>query len=238
MPLKIWPTIERVDDGASELKGKYLLRLGDNAEYENCTRIFYISDLISFAKTIAVGEELSFYYSEGGSDKQLKTVAVSEDLSAKTDSEILSCLGITKTTTLLKYTTENVKFSFFETIERGFAYSISISGTIFRTLGELISGKLGLNAMGGTITTISVTAEAIKLGGFNYFLEIAGFIGMNLAVFNLLPIPALDGSSVVFCFIEWIRKKPVNRKVEGIIHAVGLVLLLGFSILVDVLQLF
>ena len=92
--------------------------------------------------------------------------------------------------------------------------------------------------MGGTITTISVTAEVIKTGGFNYFLEIAGFIGINLAVFNLLPIPALDGSRVVFCLIEWIRKKPVNRKVEGIIHAVGLVFLLGFSILVDVLQLF
>jgi regulator of sigma E protease len=91
--------------------------------------------------------------------------------------------------------------------------------------------------MGGTITTIGVTAEAIKVGGFNYFLEMLGFIGINLAVFNLLPIPALDGSRVVFATIEWIRKKPVNRKVEGVIHAIGLILLLGFSILVDVLQL-
>ena len=231
-------TIERVDEGASDLQGKYLLRLADSDEYDNCARIFYLSDLISYAKTVNVGEELGFYYSEGGSDRQLKTIIVSEDLSTKSDSEILSYLGINKNTTLLKYTTANVKFSFFETLERGFYYSISIGGTIFRTLGELLSGKLGLNAMGGTITTISVTAEAIKLGGFNYFLEIAGFIGINLAVFNLLPIPALDGSRVVFCVIEWIRKKPVNRKVEGIIHAVGLVLLLGFSILVDVLQLF
>ena len=45
---------------------------------------------------------------------------------------------------------------------------------------------------------VSVTAEAIKLGGFNYFLEIAGFIGINLAVFNLLPIPPLDGSRIAF----------------------------------------
>ena len=231
-------TIERIDDGASDLKGKYLLRVGDFESYEDCSRIFYTLDLVSYAKTVAVGETLSFYYSEGGSDRQLKTIVVNEELSTKSDSEILSYLGITQTTTLLKYATENVKFFFFETLERGFFYSISIGGTIFRTLGELLTGRLGLNAMGGTITTISVTAEAIKLGGFNYFLEIAGFIGINLAVFNLLPIPALDGSRVVFCFIEWIRKKPVNRKVEGVIHAVGLVLLLGFSILVDVLQLF
>ena len=232
-------TIERIDSSSdNELENKYLLRVKDSEVYEDCTRIFYISDLISYAKTLTANQTLTFYYSAGGSDKQEKSIVIAEDLSQKSDSEILEILGIKQTTTLLKYSTENVKFSFFETIERGFAYSVSIAGTIFRTLGELLTGKLGINAMGGTITTISVTAEAIKLGGFNYFLEIAGFIGINLAVFNLLPIPALDGSRVVFCVIEWIRKKPVNRKVEGVIHAVGLVLLLGFSILVDVLQLF
>ena len=63
-----------------------------------------------------------------------------------------------------------------------------------------------------------------------------GFIGVNLAVFNLLPIPALDGSRAVFTTIEWIRKKPINRKVEGIIHAIGLIVLLGFCVLVDLLQ--
>lgn len=61
---------------------------------------------------------------------------------------------------------------------------------------------------------------------------------MNLAVFNLLPIPALDGSKVVFTLIEWIRGKPINRKVEAVIHAVGFVLLLAFAVLVDLLQLF
>ena len=232
-------TIERIDKSTDDsLDGKYLLRIKDAEVYEDCSRIFYISDLISYAKTLTAGDNLTFYYSGGGNDKQEKTITITENLSQKQDQEILSVLGIEQTTTLLKYSTENVKFSFFETIERGVAYSISIGGTIFRTLGELLTGKLGLNAMGGTITTISVTAEVIKTGGFNYFLEIAGFIGINLAVFNLLPIPALDGSRVVFCLIEWIRKKPVNRKVEGVIHAVGLVLLLGFSILVDVLQLF
>ena len=232
-------TVERIDESSiQELKGKYLLRVNNADVYDDCSRIYRISDLIAYAKTVGVNQTLSFYYSAGGSDKQVYSIVVSEDLSTKQDSEILSILGINQSTTLLKYSNENVKFSFFESIERGFAYSISISGTIFRTLGELLTGKLGLNAMGGTITTISVTADVIKTGGFNYFLEIAGFIGINLAVFNLLPIPALDGSRVVFCLIEWIRKKPVNRKVEGIIHAVGLVLLLGFSILVDVLQLF
>lgn len=231
-------TIEKISSQNTELNGGYLLRIDNADSYDDCSRIFSVSNLTEYAKSRSVGETISFYYSTTGSDKKHYSVTLTEDLTSKQDSEILSVLGINGTTTLLKYSTKNVKFSFGETIERGFYYSISIGGTIFRTLGELLTGKLGLNAMGGTITTISVTAEAIKLGGFNYFLEIAGFIGINLAVFNLLPIPALDGSRVVFCLIEWIRKKPVNRKVEGIIHTVGLLFLLGFSILVDLLQLF
>ena len=69
-------------------------------------------------------------------------------------------------------------------------------------------------------------------------LNIAAFIGVNLAVFNLLPIPALDGCKAIFCLIEWIRKKPINRKVETIIHLAGIIFLFGFAILVDILQLF
>ena len=82
-----------------------------------------------------------------------------------------------------------------------------------------------------------MTATAIKTGGMYNLLMIASYIGVNLAVFNLLPIPALDGSRVVFTVIEWIRRKPISRKVEAIIHFVGLIVLFGFAILVDVLQL-
>ena len=131
-----------------------------------------------------------------------------------------------------------VRFNFFTTIGRSFEYSIKLAGTIFKILGQLLTGTLGIKAMGGTVTTLSVTADAIKIGGFRNLLNIASFIGVNLAVFNLLPIPALDGSRVVFTAIEWVRGKPINRKVEGIIHTVGLVLLLMFAVFVDLQQCF
>ena len=51
-----------------------------------------------------------------------------------------------------------------------------------------------------------------------------GFIGVNLAVFNLLPIPALDGCKTVFTLIEWIRGKPVNRKIEYILNIGNIIL--------------
>lgn len=131
---------------------------------------------------------------------------------------------------------ESFKFGFFETLGRSFVYAFRMAGVILSTLGQLITGGLGLKDIGGPITTITMTAE-IARSGLRNFLDIVALIGVNLAVFNLLPIPALDGSRVVFTVIEWIRGKPINRKVEAIINAVGLVLLLGFVIVADIYQL-
>jgi regulator of sigma E protease len=61
-------------------------------------------------------------------------------------------------------------------------------------------------------------------------------IAVNLAVFNLLPIPALDGFQMIFVGIEWVRKKPIKREVINIINNIGLIVLFGFVILVDILQ--
>ncbi len=132
----------------------------------------------------------------------------------------------------------DLKVNFFERIGRSFEYSFKLAGTVLSVLGQLLTGRLPLSAMGGTVTTIIVTADAIRTGGFWYLLYISSFIGCNLAVFNLLPFPALDGSRVVFCLIEWIFKKPVNRKVEAVIHGVGLVVILLFAIFIDLQRCF
>lgn len=235
-------TIEKIEEKSENsafINGDFILRVKSADNYDDCQRIFNVNELIKYAKTLKVGENIGVYVSrENEKEPVLIESKIVNDFNTLTDVEILTAIGIKTNSLYLKYTTENVRFGFFESIERGFKYSITVAGTIFTTLGELLTGKLGLNAVGGPITTISVTSTAIKEGGFNFFLEMLGFIGVNLAVFNLLPIPALDGSRVVFTAIEWVRKKPVNRKVEGIIHGVGLMILLGFCILVDLLQLF
>ena len=127
----------------------------------------------------------------------------------------------------------SVRFGFFEMLGRSFEYTFKLSGTIFKVLGQLLTGALGLSAMGGTVTTVAMTATGVQTYGMSFLLQITALIGVNLAVVNLLPIPSLDGSKVVFTFIEWLRGKPINRKVETVIHAVGLVLLLAFAVLVD-----
>lgn len=131
--------------------------------------------------------------------------------------------------------TTAVKSGFWRTVGGAFDYSFEMGTSVLRSLGELVTGKLGTDAVGGPVTTITTTAQAATTSPFS-LLYIASFIGVNLAVFNLLPVPALDGCKVIFCIIEWIRKKPVNRKVETMIHFVGIVVLFAFAILVDVLH--
>ncbi|MBR5438778.1 MAG: RIP metalloprotease RseP [Clostridia bacterium] len=233
-------TLEKIvqpTENSGFAKGDYIVKFDDGVDYGTGTRIYTIDEVIQKAKTLSVGDMLQLWVLSGNERKQV-FIPITQDFSSLTNSEVLNKLGIIESKAVLNYSSQNVKFGFGETLKRGFVYSFNVGTTIFRTLGELLTGKLGLEAMGGPITTITTTSSAIEAGGFNYFLEILGFIGINLAIFNLLPIPALDGSRVVFCLIEAIRKKPLNRKVEGVIHGVGLLVLLGFCILVDLLQIF
>ena len=137
----------------------------------------------------------------------------------------------------LRLSSFKYKAPFFTRLGESFVYSFKISGTILETLGELLTGKLSLSSVGGPVTTIKMTSQIVSYG-LEYILEIIAFIGVNLAVFNLLPIPALDGSRVVFGLIEWIRRKPINRRVEGIVHTIGFVLIIMFAVFVDVQQCF
>lgn len=216
------------------IKGDFLIKIGaPDVEYKNATFVYTPDDVAYVLKDKAVGDTVWFWTTRD--TKYVYTFGSSWSACEKTGEGVMNYLGIKETARNYYVTATYVKHGFFKTIGHSFGYSFKIGGTVFRTLGQLLTGKLGLNAVGGTITTIKTTSEVISYG-FRYALEIMAFIGVNLAVFNLLPIPALDGARVVFCVIEWIRKKPVSRKVEGIIHAVGLIVILGFAILVDILQ--
>ncbi|HKL94282.1 MAG TPA: RIP metalloprotease RseP [Clostridia bacterium] len=128
------------------------------------------------------------------------------------------------------------KLGFFRAVGRSFGFSFFTVFKILASLGALITGKLPLSSAGGTVTVVKTIAESTMVD-FSNILYIIAIISANLAVMNLLPLPALDGSRMLFCVIEWIRKKPINRKVEGVIHFVGLVVLLVFAVFLDVFHL-
>jgi regulator of sigma E protease len=77
-----------------------------------------------------------------------------------------------------------------------------------------------------------VVSEASATRSWNNLFEIIALISINLAIFNMLPIPALDGGRLMFLLIELVRKKPIAPKYEGYVHAAGFVLLIGLMIVV------
>ena len=116
-------------------------------------------------------------------------------------------------------------------------YTIKLSFSILSAFGGLITGRIPLTSITGPVGTVGAMAK-FGMADFRNFLVLLPLIAANLAIFNILPIPALDGSKIVFTMIEWMCGKPVNRKVENIIHTVGLLLLFGFVIVIDILGLF
>lgn len=217
--------------------GDYLLKIGDSDDFSSAVFINDENEFFNALKDKSANTSVYFFVSGENSPTAIPVALGDEWQNAdKTSAEgVAEYFGVTFGEKEYYVTAAYAKFGFFTTLGRSFVYSFKIAGTVFTSLGQLITGKIGIRAVGGTITTIKTASELISYGWF-FALQITAFIGVNLAVFNLLPIPALDGARIVFCLIEWIFKKPVNRKVEGIIHAVGLILLLGFAILVDVLQ--
>lgn len=130
-----------------------------------------------------------------------------------------------------------VKQNFGQALINAVPFTLALCWLVLVTLGMLFTGGLGISDIGGPVTTIATIATVSQTNALN-ILYLIPLIATNLAVFNILPFPALDGARMVFTGIEWIRKKPINRKVEGMIHTVGLIVLFAFVIIVDILHLF
>lgn len=134
--------------------------------------------------------------------------------------------------------TSAYKFGFLEGFCRSFEMAFGFAWVVLKSLWLLITNLANKEIMsqaGGTIATISMMATMAQQS-MSYLLILIPVIAANLAVFNLLPFPALDGSHVLFTLIEWIRGKPINRKVESMIHFIGICILFAFVILIDILH--
>ncbi len=120
---------------------------------------------------------------------------------------------------------------------RSFTTYASLLG---QTLKGLVSGSAeARDSISGPVGIATILGQSWSFG-FLYFLEILGLLSLNFAILNLIPFPGLDGSRVVFAVIEWIRGKPIPPQREGLIHAIGFVLMLVLLIVVtyrDILRL-
>ena len=114
-------------------------------------------------------------------------------------------------------------------------FTLRISVLIVNAFWMIITGKIALNQLGGPVSTITQISQVASLGIAN-FLYLLPLLAANLAIFNILPIPGLDGAHVVFTTIEWIRGKPIKREIENMIHTWGIIILFAFVIIIDLIH--
>lgn len=118
--------------------------------------------------------------------------------------------------------------------------SVLLVKAILEVLGQLITGKANLDNFTGPVGVIAIVNETAKVGILPVIL-LASQISLNLGIFNLLPIPALDGSRLLFLAIEAIRGKPLAPEKEGVFHFAGLIVLMIFAVFIgyrDIIRFF
>ena len=114
---------------------------------------------------------------------------------------------------------------------------------VYQSFWQMITGKVGVDQMSGPVGIVSEVNNAVNSGSYSwlYVLNLVAILTINLGIFNILPIPALDGGRILFVLIEMIRRKAIPPEKEGIVHAVGMLLLLAFIVFVsfhDIMRLF
>ena len=131
----------------------------------------------------------------------------------------------------LDFIVKGVAKNFWNVPVYAFDWTVSIVKQVWMSFVDLIGGRYSINQLSGPVGVATAIGEASGLG-LDYMLILVAIITINLGIFNLLPIPALDGGRLVFLLIEAVRGKPVNPNIEGYINVAGLVALMGLMVLV------
>ena len=122
------------------------------------------------------------------------------------------------------------------TLKQAGKMEYSMTVMVWRSLGDLLSGRYGLNDLSGPVGTVDyigdAVSQAVTLDGLRTLLTLVALITINVGVFNLLPLPALDGGRLLFLIIEGVTRKKIPAKYEGIVHFIGLLLLFALMIVV------
>ncbi len=118
-------------------------------------------------------------------------------------------------------------------VGNSFRTTLSLSRFVWMSLIDLIKGEYTVNDLSGPVGIVKVVGE-VRSYGISELLYLVCMLTLNLGIFNLLPLPALDGGRLIFLIIEAIRKKPVPAEKEGMVHFIGMALLMILMIVVTI----
>lgn len=182
-------------------------------------------------KKVSIGNDIIFELISVGSDPI--------DLTIRRDGEILTLENVPfPTETVDGITVASMDFLVYGqektlagTLKEAWHMTTGVVKQVWDSFFKLITGQYKVQQLSGPVGVSTAIGQAASVGVENLILMIA-FITINIGVFNLIPLPALDGGRLFFLLIEAIRGKPVPAKYEGFVHAAGLVLLMGLMLFV------
>ncbi len=217
------------EDAASS---RYGLQLGDKITEINGVHIFSVKDI-----TYQLGNDedgvVDFIVKRDGKKLAVNGVKFAVEADKETG----------KNTLIYDFKVLKEKVTPANIIPYGFKNAVYYGRIVLMSLRDIIVGKYGLNDLQGPVGIVTVIGDVTEKSGFDFsfILDIATLVTINIGIFNLLPIPALDGGRLVFLLIEAVRRKALKAETEGMIHFVGfaaLMLLMVFVTFNDVKNIF
>lgn len=211
-------TIDKVEKGSpAQIAG---LKHGDRIEYISGKKI---DDWNSISDSIGnKGKQIEVKVNRDGMTETLKIIPKK--------SQGRYVIGITPT----------IEKSPSKAITGGFKATWNITIQMYKSLGMLAKGNVAIKDVSGPVGMIGLVHQSATQGLIPFFYLVA-LISLNLAIFNLLPLPALDGGRIIFVIIRMITGKAITDKQEAMVHGAGMVLLLSLMVFVtwnDIIKLF
>ncbi|MDP4118295.1 MAG: M50 family metallopeptidase [Bacillota bacterium] len=191
---------------------------GDKITAVNGNKVWYYKDFKFLINTIDAGKEIKLTVKRG--DEKLN-INITPQYDKQSKSYILG------------FQMKQENMTWWRVLKYGVCETFFIIRVILYSLFMLFTGKVAITSVSGPVGTVGIMSKAAS-NGFYSFIQLFAMLTVNVGVFNLLPIPALDGGRVFFMFVELLRGKPIDPQKEGVVHFAGLVLLLAFMLFITV----
>ncbi len=202
------------------------LKTNDRILNVNGTDVGSWEHFVSTIQQSPIGTPLQLTVDRGGIILKLAVAAVADEATGK------PIIGVYPQV-------EFVRQGILQAIKLGFIQTYQMTMVLLSGLGMLFTGAANASDLAGPVGITSMVGEAAR-GGLVYLLIFSAFLSINLGIVNLLPIPALDGSRMVFALVESVRRKPLDPEKEGFIHWMGflfLMLIILFATYNDIVRL-
>ncbi|MBR0028578.1 MAG: site-2 protease family protein [Clostridia bacterium] len=188
-------------------------------------------------------------YTENGADIKTTVNGATEEARHADYSDSFvkddSIIGKTETVTryIIGFTPAQKNINIFNVWGEAWNETKFVVKLVYQSLWQIITGKIGIREMSGPVGIVNEVNTAVNSGSMSwlYVINLVALLTINLGVFNLLPIPALDGGRILFVLWEMITGKRIPPDKEGIVHAIGMALLLLLVLVIsfsDIMKLF